>query len=146
MLFRSGTGKDNGQTLVSDDLKLKVTDGGHITKYKVVKESDLDKNTGETTGNTSAFSVFYKNYDSSFWGVSDLPAVDKIGVGDSATFKLSVKSGAKAGTYSETYIVVTDRSEYAIFSKNADFMLPLSLVVPKESVRCRRCRSTSIMY
>ena len=108
-----GTGKDNGQTLVSDDLKLKVTDGGHITKYKVVKESDLDKNTGETTGNTSAFSVFYKNYDSSFWGVSDLPADNKIGVGDSATFKLSVKSGAKAGTYSENYIVVTDRSEYA---------------------------------
>lgn len=108
-----GTGTDNGKMLVSGDLKVKVTDGGHITKYKVVKESDLDKNTGETTGNTSSFSVFYKNYDSQFWGVSDLSQNDKIGVGDSATFRLSVKSGTKAGTYSETYIVITDRSEYA---------------------------------
>lgn len=108
-----GTGTDNGKMLVSGDLKVKVTDGGYITKYKVVKESDLDKNTGETTGNTSSFSVFYKNYDSQFWGVSDLSQNDKIGVGDSATFRLSVKSGTKAGTYSETYIVITDRSEYA---------------------------------
>lgn len=51
-----GTDFDNGSTATPLMFKLKVTEGGSIAKYRVVKESDLNKASGAIT-DTSSFTV-----------------------------------------------------------------------------------------
>lgn len=55
-----GTDFDNGNQTKAVSLKVKVTEGGSIAKYRVVKESDLNKASGAIT-DTSLFTVSYSN-------------------------------------------------------------------------------------
>ena len=111
--FDFGTDADNGSVQKSQTLKLNVTDGGSVKRYKVIKESDFDKTTGTVTGDTSSFGVTYSNENADGWGISDDSSSTKISVGESAVFTVALKNDIKAGTYTETYIVITDRTEYA---------------------------------
>ncbi len=60
-----GTDFDNGNPTKTVSLKVKVTEGGSIAKYRVVKESDLNKASGVIT-DTSSFTVSYTAGDD--WG------------------------------------------------------------------------------
>lgn len=62
-----GTDFDNGSTATPLMFKLKVTEGGSIAKYRVVKESDLNKASGVIT-DTSSFTVSYTAGNE--WGYS----------------------------------------------------------------------------
>lgn len=100
---------DNGTSAEPFAFKIKVTEGGSVAKYRVVKESDLDKATG-IVNNTSSFVVSYSNGND--WGTAD-DGSSKIAKDESATFTIKPDSGLAAGTYTEDYIVITDRSTYA---------------------------------
>lgn len=63
-----GTNFDNGSTATPLMFKLKVTEGGSIAKYRVVKESDLNKANGAIT-DTSSFTVSYTAGNE--WGTAD---------------------------------------------------------------------------
>ena len=104
-----GTDFDNGNPTKTVSLKLKVTDGGFITKYRVVKESDLNKASGAIT-DTSSFTVSYTAGDE--WGTAD-DGSSKLAKGATATFTVKPDSNLAAGTYTEDFIVITDRTAYA---------------------------------
>lgn len=104
-----GTDFDNGNPTKAVSLKLKVTEGGFITKYRVVKESDLNKANGVIT-DTSSFTVSYTAGDE--WGTADNGSL-KIAKGETATFTVKPDSNLAAGTYTEDFIVITDRTAYA---------------------------------
>ena len=63
-----GTDFDNANPTKTVSLKVKVTEGGSIAKYRVVKESDLNKASGVIT-DTSSFTVSYTAGDD--WGTAD---------------------------------------------------------------------------
>ena len=104
-----GTDFDNGNPTKTVSLKVKVTEGGSIAKYRVVKESDLNKASGAIT-DTSSFTVSYTAGDE--WGTAD-DGSSKIAKGATATFKVKPDSNLVAGTYTEDFIVITDRTAYA---------------------------------
>ena len=104
-----GTDFDNGNPTKTVSLKLKVTEGGFITKYRVVKESDLNKASGAIT-DTSSFTVSYTAGNE--WGTAD-DGSSKIAKGATATFTVKPNSNLVAGTYTEDFIVITDRTAYA---------------------------------
>lgn len=104
-----GTDFDNGSTATPLMFKLKVTEGGSIAKYRVVKESDLNKASGAIT-DTSSFTVSYTAGNE--WGAAD-DGSSKIEKGETATFTVKPDSNLAAGTYTEAFIVITDRTAYA---------------------------------
>ena len=104
-----GTDFDNGNPTKTVLLKVKVTEGGSIAKYRVVKESDLNKASGVIT-DTSSFTVSYTASDE--WGTADDGSL-KIAKGATATFTVKPDSNLAAGTYTEDFIVITDRTAYA---------------------------------
>lgn len=104
-----GTDFDNGSTATPLMFKLKVTEGGSIAKYRVVKESDLNKSSGVIT-DTSSFTVSYTAGNE--WGTAD-DGSSKIAKGETATFTVKPDSNLAAGTYTEDFIVITDRTAYA---------------------------------
>lgn len=104
-----GTDFDNGNPTKTVSLKLKVTEGGSIAKYRVVKESDLNKASGAIT-DTSSFTVSYTAGNE--WGTSD-DGSSKLAKGATATFTVKPDSNLAAGTYTEDFIVITDRTAYA---------------------------------
>lgn len=104
-----GTDFDNGSTATPLMFKLKVTEGGSIAKYRVVKESDLNKASGAIT-DTSSFTVSYTAGNE--WGTAD-DGSSKIAKGATATFTVKPDSNLAAGTYTEAFIVITDRTAYA---------------------------------
>lgn len=104
-----GTDFDNGSTATPLMLKLKVTEGGSIAKYRVVKESDFNKANGVIT-DTSSFTVSYTAGNE--WGTAD-DGSSKIAKGATATFTVKPDSNLAAGTYTEDFIVITDRTAYA---------------------------------
>ena len=104
-----GTDFDNCSTATPLMFKLKVTEGGSIAKYRVVKESDLNKANGVIT-DTSSFTVSYT--DGSEWGTAD-DGSSKLEKGATATFTVKPDSNLAAGTYTEDFIVITDRTAYA---------------------------------
>ena len=104
-----GTDFDNGNPTKTVSLKLKVTEGGFITKYRVVKESDLNKASGAIT-DTSLFTVSYTAGNE--WGTAD-DGSSKLAKGATATFTVKPDSNLAAGTYTEDFIVITDRTAYA---------------------------------
>lgn len=104
-----GTDFDNGNPTKAVSLKVKVTEGGSIAKYRVVKESDLNKASGAIT-DTSSFTVSYTA--GSEWGTAD-DGSSKIAKGATATFTVKPDSNLAAGTYTEDFIVITDRTAYA---------------------------------
>ena len=104
-----GTDFDNGNPPKTVSLKVKVTEGGSIAKYRVVKESDLNKASGAIT-DTSSFTVSYTAGDE--WGTAD-DGSSKIAKGATATFTVKPDSNLVAGTYTEDFIVITDRTAYA---------------------------------
>lgn len=104
-----GTDFDNGSTAMPLMFKLKVTEGGSIAKYRVVKESDLNKANGAIT-DTSSFTVSYTAGNE--WGTAD-DGSSKLAKGTTATFTVKPDSNLAAGTYTEDFIVITDRTAYA---------------------------------
>lgn len=104
-----GTDFDNGSTATPLMFKLKVTEGGSIAKYRVVKESDLNKANGDIT-DTSSFTVSYTAGNE--WGTAD-DGSSKLAKGATATFTVKPDSNLVAGTYTEDFIVITDRTAYA---------------------------------
>lgn len=104
-----GTDFDNGSTATPLMFKLKVTEGGSIAKYRVVKESDLNKANGAIT-DTSSFTVSYTAGNE--WGTADDGSL-KMAKGATATFTVKPDSNLAAGTYTEDFIVITDRTTYA---------------------------------
>lgn len=104
-----GTDFDNGNPTKTVSLKLKVTEGGFITKYRVVKESDLNKASGAIT-DTSSFTVSYTAGNE--WGTAD-DGSSKLAKGATATFTVKPDRNLAAGTYTEDFIVITDRTAYA---------------------------------
>lgn len=104
-----GTDFDNGSTAMPLMFKLKVTEGGSIAKYRVVKESDLNKANGAIT-DTSSFTVSYTAGNE--WGTAD-DGSSKLAKGAAATFTVKPDSNLSAGTYTEDFIVITDRTAYA---------------------------------
>ena len=104
-----GTDFDNGNPTKAVSLKVKVTEGGSIAKYRVVKESDLNKASGAIT-DTSSFTVSYTAGNE--WGTAD-DGSSKIEKGETATFTVKPDSNLAAGTYTEAFIVITDRTAYA---------------------------------
>lgn len=104
-----GTDFDNGSTATPLMFKLKVTEGGSIAKYRVVKESDLNKASGDIT-DTSSFTVSYTAGNE--WGTAD-DGSSKLAKGATATFTVKPDSNLAAGTYTEDFIVITDRTAYA---------------------------------
>lgn len=104
-----GTDFDNGNPTKTVSLKVKVTEGGSIAKYRVVKESDLNKASGVIT-DTSSFTVSYTAGDD--WGTAD-DGSSKLAKGATATFTVKPDSNLAAGTYTEDFIVITDRTAYA---------------------------------
>lgn len=104
-----GTDFDNGNQTKAVSLKVKVTEGGSIAKYRVVKESDLNKASGAIT-DTSLFTVSYSNGNE--WGTADDGSL-KLAKGTTATFTVKPDSNLAAGTYTEDFIVITDRTAYA---------------------------------
>lgn len=104
-----GTDFDNGSTAMPLMFKLKVTEGGSIAKYRVVKESDLNKASGAIT-DTSSFTVSYTAGNE--WGTAD-DGSSKLAKGAAATFTVKPDSNLAAGTYTEDFIVITDRTAYA---------------------------------
>lgn len=104
-----GTDFDNGSTATPLMFKLKVTEGGSIAKYRVVKESDLNKASGVIT-DTSSFTVSYTAGNE--WGTAD-DGSSKLEKGAAATFTVKPDSNLAAGTYTEDFIVITDRTAYA---------------------------------
>lgn len=104
-----GTDFDNGSTATPLMFKLKVTEGGSTAKYRVVKESDLNKASGAIT-DTSSFTVSYTAGNE--WGTAD-DGSSKIAKGETATFTVKPDSNLAAGTYTEAFIVITDRTAYA---------------------------------
>lgn len=104
-----GTDFDNGSTATPLMFKLKVTEGGYIAKYRVVKESDLNKANGAIT-DTSSFTVSYTAGNE--WGTAD-DGSSKLAKGAAATFTVKPDSNLAAGTYTEDFIVITDRTAYA---------------------------------
>lgn len=104
-----GTDFDNGNPTKAVSLKVKVTEGGSIAKYRVVKESDLNKASGAIT-DTSSFTVSYTAGNE--WGTAD-DGSSKIAKGETATFTVKPDSNLAAGTYTEAFIVITDRTAYA---------------------------------
>lgn len=104
-----GTDFDNGSTATPLMFKLKVTEGGSIAKYRVVKESDLNKANGAIT-DTSSFTVSYTAGNE--WGTAD-DGSSKLAKGTTATFTVKPDSNLAAGTYTEDFIVITDRTAYA---------------------------------
>lgn len=104
-----GTDFDNVSTATPLMFKLKVTEGGSIAKYRVVKESDLNKASGAIT-DTSSFTVSYTAGNE--WGTAD-DGSSKIAKGETATFTVKPDSNLAAGTYTEAFIVITDRTAYA---------------------------------
>lgn len=104
-----GTDFDNGSTATPLMFKLKVTEGGSIAKYRVVKESDLNKANGDIT-DTSSFTVSYTAGNE--WGTAD-DGSSKLVKGATATFTVKPDSNLAAGTYTEDFIVITDRTAYA---------------------------------
>lgn len=104
-----GTDFDNDNPTKTVSLKLKVTEGGSIAKYRVVKESDLNKVSGAIT-DTSSFTVSYTAGDE--WGTAD-DGSSKLAKGATATFTVKPDSNLAAGTYTEDFIVITDRTAYA---------------------------------
>lgn len=104
-----GTDFDNGSTATPLMFKLKVTEGGSIAKYRVVKESDLNKANGDIT-DTSSFTVSYTAGNE--WGTAD-DGSSKLAKGAAATFTVKPDSNLAAGTYTEDFIVITDRIAYA---------------------------------
>lgn len=100
---------DNGNPTKAVSLKVKVTEGGSIAKYRVVKESDLNKASGAIT-DTSLFTVSYSNGNE--WGTAD-DGSSKLAKGATATFTVKPDSNLAAGTYTEDFIVITDRTAYA---------------------------------
>lgn len=110
ILYSAGfsTVYDNGTSAEPFTFKIKVTEGGSIAKYRVVKESDLNKSTGAVTP-TSAFEVSYLS--GSEWGTADNSS-SKINKDETATFTIKPRSDLAVGRYSEDFIVITDRSSY----------------------------------
>ena len=106
---------DNGSPQSSLTLKVKVTEGGSITKYKVIKESDFSKNTFEAAADTSNFIVNYTN--GSTWGNADDSSA-KISLDETVSFTIKPKSRLKAGVYTESYIVVTDKTVFGDILNN----------------------------
>lgn len=104
-----GTDFDNGNPTKTVSLKVKVTEGGSIAKYRVVKESDLNKASGVIT-DTSSFTVSYTADDD--WGTAD-DGSSKLAKGATATFTVKPDSNLATGTYTEDFIVITDRTAYA---------------------------------
>ncbi len=104
-----GTDFDNGSTATPLMFKLKVTEGGSIAKYRVVKESDLNKANGDIT-DTSSFTVSYTAGNE--WGTAD-DGSSKLAKGATATFTVKPDSNLATGTYTEDFIVITDRTAYA---------------------------------
>lgn len=104
-----GTDFDNDNPTKTVSLKLKVTEGGSIAKYRVVKESDLNKASGAIT-DTSSFTVSYTAGNE--WGTADDGSL-KMAKGATATFTVKPDSNLAAGTYTEDFIVITDRTTYA---------------------------------
>lgn len=104
-----GTDIDNGNPTKTVSLKVKVTEGGSIAKYRVVKESDLNKASGVVT-DTSSFTVSYTAGNE--WGTADDGSL-KMAKGATATFTVKPNSNLAAGTYTEDFIVITDRTAYA---------------------------------
>lgn len=104
-----GTDFDNDNPTKTVSLKLKVTEGGSIAKYRVVKESDLNKVSGAIT-DTSSFTVSYTAGNE--WGTAD-DGSSKLEKGATATFTVKPDSNLAAGTYTEDFIVITDRTTYA---------------------------------
>lgn len=104
-----GTDFDNNNPTKTVTLKVKVTEGGSIAKYRVVKESDLNKASGVIT-DTSSFTVLYTAGNE--WGTAD-DGSSKIAKGETATFTVKPDSNLAAGTYTEDFIVITDRTAYA---------------------------------
>lgn len=104
-----GTHFDNDNPTKAVTLKVKVTEGGSIAKYRVVKESDLNKASGVIT-DTSSFTVSYTA--GSEWGTAD-DGSSKIAKGATAIFTVKPDSNLAAGTYTEDFIVITDRTAYA---------------------------------
>lgn len=104
-----GTDFDNGSTATPLMFKLKVTEGGSIAKYRVVKESDLNKASGAIT-DTSSFTGSYTAGNE--WGTAD-DGSSKLAKGATATFTVKPDSNLAAGTYTEDFIVITDRTAYA---------------------------------
>lgn len=104
-----GTDFDNDNPTKTVSLKLKVTEGGSIAKYRVVKESDLNKVSGTIT-DTSSFTVSYTAGNE--WGTAD-DGSSKLEKGATATFTVKPDSNLAAGTYTEDFIVITDRTTYA---------------------------------
>ena len=104
-----GTDFDNGNLTKAVSLKVKVTEGGSIAKYRVVKEYDLNKASGAIT-DTSSFTVSYTAGNE--WGTAD-DGSSKIAKGATATFTVKPDSNLAAGTYTEDFIVITDRTAYA---------------------------------
>lgn len=104
-----GTDFDNCNPTKTVSLKVKVTEGGSIAKYRVVKESDLNKASGAIT-DTSSFTVSYTAGNE--WGTAD-DGSSKLAKGATATFTVKPDSNLAAGTYTEDFIVITDRTAYA---------------------------------
>ena len=104
-----GTDFDNGNPTKTVSLKVKVTEGGSIAKYRVVKESELNKASGAIT-DTSSFTVSYTAGNE--WGTAD-DGSSKFAKGAAATFTVKPDSNLAAGTYTEDFIVITDRTAYA---------------------------------
>lgn len=104
-----GTDFDNDNPTKTVSLKLKVTEGGSIAKYRVVKESDLNKASGAIT-DTSSFTVSYTAGNE--WGTADDGSL-KMAKGATATFTVKPDSNLAAGTYTKDFIVITDRTTYA---------------------------------
>ena len=104
-----GTDIDGESTATPLMFKLKVTEGGFITKYRVVKESDLNKASGAIT-DTSSFTASYTAGNE--WGTADDGSL-KMAKGETATFTVKPDSNLAAGTYTEDFIVITDRTAYA---------------------------------
>ena len=104
-----GTDFDNSNPTKTVSLKVKVTEGGSIAKYRVVKESDLNKASGAIT-DTSSFTVSYTAGNE--WGTAD-DGSSKLAKGATATFTVKPDSNLAAGTYTEDFIVITDRTAYA---------------------------------
>lgn len=104
-----GTDFDNGNPTKTVSLKVKVTEGGSVAKYRVVKESDLNKASGAIT-DTSSFTVSYTAGNE--WGTADDGSL-KIANGETATFTVKPNSNLAVGTYTEDFIVITDRTAYA---------------------------------
>lgn len=92
-----GTDFDNGNPTKTVSLKVKVTEGGSIAKYRVVKESDLNKASGAIT-DTSSFTVSYTAGNE--WGTAD-DGSSKFAKGAAATFTVKPDSNLAAGTYTE---------------------------------------------